>query len=193
MQCKREEYISGNIFHFYNRTVPGKLLFRCEDDYLYFLEKFGKSISRYPCEVYAYCLMPNHFHFCLKQNSDKPLYRIFNDTLTSYAMHYNAKYKLVGHLMASRLQSKRITERSYVLQVCRYIHYNPVKAGLVDKIENWSFSNYFEIIGKRVGSLYSQELIDDYPEEFLDYEKSIKMYEAYVKDTGFTDILFDEG
>ncbi|MCF7912545.1 MAG: transposase [Candidatus Cloacimonetes bacterium] len=193
MQCKKEEYVEGNIFHFYNRTASGKLLYRCDDDYLYFLDKFRSNNEKYPCEVYAYCLMPNHFHFCLKQNSDQPLYRIFNDTLTSYCMHYNAKYKLVGHLMAGKLQSRRITERSYVLQVCRYIHYNPVKAGLVEHIEDWSFSNYLEIIGKRKGSLYSKELIDDYPEEFLDYEKNIKMYEAYVKDTGFIDILFDEG
>ena len=192
MRCKIEDYIAGCIFHFYNRTGSGKLLFRCEDDYIYFLDKFGRNIIKYPCEVYAYCLMPNHFHFCLKQNSDKSLYRLFNDTITSYAMHYNAKYKLKGQLMSNRLQSKRITERSYVLQICRYIHYNPVKAGLVKKIEDWDFSNYLEILGLRNGKLYSKELIDDYPEEFLEYDKSIKMYEAYVKDSGFTDILLDE-
>ena len=136
--------------------------------------------------------MPNHFHFCLKQNSDKSLYRLFNDTITSYAMHYNAKYKLKGQLMLNRLQSKKITERSYVLQICRYIHYNPVKAGLVKKVEDWDFSNYHEIVGMRNGKLFSKELIDDYPEEFLEYDKSIRMYEAYIKDCGFTDILMDE-
>jgi len=192
MQCKIEDYIAGSIFHFYNRTGSGKLLFRCEDDYIYFLDKFGKNIIKYPCEVYAYCLMPNHFHFCLKQNSDKSLYRLFNDTITSYAMHYNAKYKLKGQLMLNRLQSKKITERSYVLQICRYIHYNPVKAGLVKKVEDWDFSNYHEIVGMRNGKLFSKELIDDYPEEFLEYDKSIRMYEAYIKDCGFTDILMDE-
>ena len=164
MHCKRAEYIEGSIFHFYNRTEKGKLLFRCDGDYLYFLRKIKSNITKYPCEVFAYCLMPNHFHFCLKQNTDKPIYGLFNATMMSYALHYNNKYNLCGHVLEKRLQSKKLNDEKYVIQLCRYIHYNPVKAGLVDKVENWEYSNYPEITGKRNGTLYSSELLLKYPE-----------------------------
>jgi putative transposase len=86
MHCKKEEYVEGSIFHFYNRTEKDKLLFKCDEDYLYFLKKFKANITRYPCEVYAYCLMPNHFHFCLKQISEQQIFGIFNAAMMSYSL-----------------------------------------------------------------------------------------------------------
>ena len=140
MKCKKEEFIKDTVFHFYNKTPQGKILFKTDNDYLYFLTKFKKNIKKYPCEVYAYCLMPNHFHFCLKQNTEKPLYHIFNDTFTSYALHYNSKYNLKGKLLQDRLQNKRINDDSYLILLCKYIHNNPLKATLVEDLEKWKYS-----------------------------------------------------
>ena len=192
MQCKKEEYVEGSIFHFYNRTEKNKLLFKCDNDYLYFLRKFKANVIKYPCEVYAYCLMPNHFHFCLKQNSTKPAYRVFNATLISYSQHYNYKYNCRGYLMEKRLQSKKLNNDKYLIQLCRYIHYNPVKAGLTGNIVDWKYSNYLEIIGNRQGTLFSAELIKIYPEEFEDYGSSIAMYRKYIEEADFSELLMDE-
>ena len=191
MKCKKEEFVEGAIFHLYNKTHKGKLLFKCDKDYLYFLEKFKKNIQKYPCEVYAYCLMPNHFHFCLKQNSDKPLYRIFNDTLTSYALHYNSKYKLRGRLLQDRLQNKRIKKDSYLILLCKYIHYNPLKANLVRKLEDWKYSNFLEYSKLRTGTLFSNELVVNYPDDFENYSSEIEEYQKYIEDNEFTDLLID--
>ena len=191
MKCKKEEFVEGAIFHFYNKTPQGKLLFKTNDDYLYFLTKFEKNIIKYPCEVYAYCLMPNHFHFCLQQNSDKPLYRIFNDTLTSYALHYNSKYKLKGKLLQDRLQDKRITYDAYLILLCKYIHNNPLKAGLVENLKNWEYSNYLEYLGKRQGMLYSKVLLETYPDDFENYSLKIEEYQKYIDEKAFTDLLID--
>ena len=191
MKCKKEEFVKDAVFHFYNKTPKGKFLFLCNDDYIYFLTKLKRNVAKYPCEIFAYCLMPNHFHFCLKQNSDKPLYRIFNDTITSYALHYNSKYKLKGKLLQDRLQNKRIQEDNYLIILCKYIHYNPVKAAIVKNIDDWKYSNYLEYVGKRNGSLFSKELINNYPDSFLNYAQEIKQYENYSNDKKFNNLLFE--
>ena len=191
MKCKKEEFIEGSVFHFYNKTPQGKLLFKTDNDYLYFLTKFKKNIKKYPCEVYAYCLMPNHFHFCLRQNTEKPLYRIFNDTFTSYALHYNSKYNLKGKLLQDRLQDKRITDDSYLILLCKYIHNNPLKADLVEDLEKWKYSNYLEYTGQRNGILFSKELIKTYPDDFENYSSEIEEYQKYVDEKAFTDLLID--
>jgi len=192
MRCKKEEFIEGAVFHIYNHSTAESNLFNDKNDYLYFLKKFQKNIIENLCEVYSYCLMPNHFHFCLKQNSDIPLYKIFNKSSTSYAMYFNRKYNRKGRLFAGKLQHKQLHSDNYLISLCRYIHNNPVKAGLVKKIVDWKYSNYLEYINKRNGKLYSQELIKMYPDIFEDYENSLNKYEKLLNEKEFNELLFEE-
>ncbi len=191
MQCKKNEYVEGNIFHFYNRTPRNKLLFHETDDYIYLLKVFKKNLNSIPCDVLAYCLMPNHFHFCLLQKGNIPSYRIFNRTIMSYAMHYNSKYNIQGKLFESKLQSKRIAKDTYLLQVIRYIHYNPVKAGIVKDINDWPYSNYLEYVNKRSGSLQSAILKEFFPFEMDNYAKTLTDYEQYLDEVSTKGYLLD--
>ncbi len=93
--------------------------------------------------------------------------------------------------MEDRLQSKRVIKDNYLLQLCKYIHYNPVKAGLVKDIRDWEFSNYHEIVGLRKGTLFSNELLEMYPEEFENYSENLKSYEEYLSSTQFTELMLD--
>jgi len=191
MRCKQEEFTEGSIFHFYNKTQKNKLLFLEDSDFLYFLAKFKHNLNKYLAEVYAYCLMPNHFHFCLKQNSDKKIFRIFNDTLTSYALHYNSKYDYKGTLMQGKLQHKKIKSEEYLILLCKYIHHNPVKSFLVDHVDDWQYSNYLEWIGKRKGELFSIEIIENYKDDLVYYAKDLAEYAAYINEKNFIELLFD--
>jgi len=76
MRCKKVEFVNGAYFHIYNHSVEDTLLFKSADDYLYFLNKMKPKIIKYPTSVFAYFLMPNHFHFLLRLDEDKPVYRI---------------------------------------------------------------------------------------------------------------------
>ena len=67
LRCKSTDYVKGNYFHFYNRAVDGEDLFRERDDYLFLLKKFKGALQVTPGTVFAYCLMPNHFHFLIRQ------------------------------------------------------------------------------------------------------------------------------
>ncbi len=190
MRCKKEEFVEEAIFHIYNHSVNEIDLFFEDDDYTYFLSKFKKNLNHKEFEIYAYCLMPNHFHFCIKQNLGKPIYEIFNKTCISYVHHFNSKYKRKGKLFANKLQHKKVKRDDYLIQLCKYIHYNPVKAGLVEKLKNWEFSNYLEYINQRDGTLFSQELISMYPDEFKNYEERIIEYKKYLDEEQFKEILF---
>jgi putative transposase len=85
-----------------------------------------------------------------------------------------------------------LKDERYIVQLCRYIHYNPVKAGLVENLEDWKYSNYPEITGRRNGTLYSPELLMNYSEEFDNYDTSILMYQNYLKGSEFLDLLIED-
>jgi len=108
MRCKKEEFVRDAVFHIYNHSVAEIDLFYDRHDYFYFLQKLTDNFSSDEIAVYAYCLMPNHFHFCIKQKSDRPIYDIFNRFLISYTLHFNAKYKRKGKVFANKLQHKKI-------------------------------------------------------------------------------------
>ena len=191
MRCKKEEFLKGEYFHIYNRSIDNTLLFILDDDYLYFLDKFKSKIKIYQASVFAYCLMPNHFHFFIRQNDDKPVYQIFNDVNNSYVKHYNNKYSRKGHLYKGQLQHKRIKNDEYIVSLCQYILYNPKKAGLVNELSDWKYSNYLDWIGKRNGILFDDELLKIYFENAEIYKQQIRYYEDYINDKEFVELLFD--
>jgi putative transposase len=191
MRCKNDEFKCGEYFHLYNRSIDGSLLFPEPDDYLYFLNKFEPKTYKYPASVFAYCLMPNHFHFLMRQDSDEEIYKIFNDLNNSYVNHYNFKYRRKGSLYEGKLNHKHVKNDAYLIVLCQYIHCNPVKAGLVSRLENWKFSNYLEWIGKRNNGLYNDELMKASFGNAEMYEMQIRDYQKYVDDREFQKLLFD--
>ena len=191
MRCKKEEFMKGEYFHLYNRSIDKTLLFKNDEDYQYFLTKIQPKIITYPASVFAYCLMPNHFHFLLRQDNDEPIYKIFNELNNSYVKHYNNKYSRRGHLFQGQLQHKRIKKDNYLISLCQYIHYNPKKAGLVEDLSDWKFSNYLEWVNLRNGMLFNNELRSTYFDSAVMYKKQIKDYEKRMKEKEFSELLFD--
>lgn len=98
--------------------------------------------------------MPNHYHFLVRQDGEFPAgllpQRIFN----SYSKAYNKKYGHDGTLFTDHYHIKQIEETSHLLHLCRYIHGNPVKDGLVSNPSDWEYSNFKEYLGRRKGSLF---------------------------------------
>jgi putative transposase len=191
MRCKKDEFVQGSMFHLYNHSVNEINLFNERDDYLYFLSKMKKKLIPKEVEIFAYCLMPNHYHFCIRQNSETPIYSLINSIAVSYSHHFNSKYKRKGKLFFGKLQHKRIKDEKYLIQLCKYIHFNPVKAGIVKSIEDWEFSNYSEYIGKRIGNPFSQKLVELFPDNFKKYDIMREEYEKNYRDREFQKLLFE--
>jgi len=89
------------------------------------------------------------------------------------------------------LQHKRVKKENYIISLCQYIHFNPKKAGLVNNLSDWKYSNYLEWIGKRNGILFNEELLKIYFGSPELYRKQIKYYEKYIKEKEFAELLFD--
>ncbi len=107
----------------------------------------------------SYCLMPNHFHFLVKQNTDLPVGKLIAKVCTSYSMYVNKKYDKVGNLFQGTFKAALVDSDAYLLWVSAYIHNNPRTAGLVESSQDWSYSSYADYLGLRSGTLCDQSLI----------------------------------
>lgn len=98
-------------------------------------------------EIYAYCLMGNHVHLLMKVG-DEEIGSIMRRFGASFVYWYNSKYERNGHLFQDRFKSEAVEDLGYLLNVLRYIHQNPLKAGIVGDISNYLWCSYREYIGK---------------------------------------------
>jgi REP element-mobilizing transposase RayT len=141
----------SGCYHIVFRGVNHCHLFEERSDFEAFLDKLSTLKAEFPFEVYAYCLMSNHVHLLLKENSPGDISSIMRKALTWYAGWFNRKYQRCGALIANRYKSQCIEENSYLLAVVRYIHQNPVVAGASSRIEAYPWSSYGDYIDKPRG------------------------------------------
>lgn len=164
---KLEEH---KLYHFYNQGNNKASVFYARENYLYFLSKVRKFIRPH-CEILAYCLMPNHFHFLIYTTPDSvetvkhgslnltKLNNGFRLVLSSYSQAINKQLKRTGSLFRQRTKSKLLNHKDYYPLVCfQYIHQNPLRADIVSKLEDWEFSSFREYASFRNGSLINKKL-----------------------------------
>ena len=177
-------WLPGHYYHLYNRGARQLSIFRAEANYLFVLSRLKKYLRELQLVMIVYCLMPNHYHFLVRQEGEQAAgllpQRIFN----SYSKAYNKLYDHKGTLFEGRYQAKHVATDSYLRHLCRYIHANPVKDGLVQHVEEWPYSNYLEWVGLRPGTLVDRQFI-------ADMFSSVSEYEAFVRDYLLTRSLPD--
>ena len=94
-----------------------------------------------PCHIYAYCLMPNHVHLLIVEKSCK-IGEVVKSIASCYVFYYNKKYGRIGHLFQDRFKSEPCNDSEYFMTLFRYIHQNPVKAGLVKSAQDYEYSSW---------------------------------------------------
>ncbi len=166
------------IYHLYNRGNNSQKIFFNRENYMFFLRKVRNHL--YPhCDILAYCLMPNHFHFMISGNANsektvkygKSTVNIFSENLrimlSSYTQAINKQEKRTGSLFQQNSKLKPLNdifygkiskpdEIGYDYYCFHYIHNNPVVSGLVKTKEDWEFSSYRDYMGLRNGSLVNK-------------------------------------
>ena len=142
----RKKSESG-IYHVMLRGINQQQIFEDTEDCEKFIQilKECKAVSDF--KIFAYCLMHNHIHILIKPEKE-PLEQVFKRIGARYVYWYNIKYQRVGHLFQDRFKSEPVEDDSYFLTVLRYIHQNPVKAGICKKVEDYKYSSYQEYIAK---------------------------------------------
>ncbi len=98
------------------------------------------------CTYYAYCLMSNHFHLLIREREES-VGETVKRIASSYVYYYNRKYGRDGHLFKERFKSEPVNDMAYFTVLLRYIHQNPVKAGIVEKVKDYEYSSWGEFDG----------------------------------------------
>ena len=133
------------IYHVMLRGNNKQIVFFNSGDYCKFLKILRECKVKDGFELYAYCLMPNHIHLLLK-TADAPLGDVMRRIATKFAIWYNIKHDRIGHLFQDRFKSEPVNDESYFCTVMRYIHMNPVKAGLCKDLEDYPYSSYVQYL-----------------------------------------------
>lgn len=131
----------GWCFHVINRGVNRAKVFHKRSDYAAFMALLDDACARVPMRVMAYCLMPNHFHMAVWPLHDGDMGRWMAWLLTTHATRYNAHYKRSGHVWQGRYKSFPVQQDGSLVQVCKYIERNPIRAGLVERADDWRWSS----------------------------------------------------
>lgn len=146
----------SGVYHVIVRGANRQEIFHDDDDRIKFLETLQKVKIKAEMKVYAWCLMGNHVHLLLKEGSES-ISVVMKRIGVTYAIYYNWKYKTNGHLFQDRFKSENVENVNYLLTVTRYIHQNPVKAGIVPQPHHWKWSSCLGYYGEPV---YPPSLLD---------------------------------
>ena len=173
MPRRKVQFVSGAYYHIYNRGANRTNLF-CEDEnYRYFLRLMKREQSIAQITVIAYCLMPNHYHWVVRQDGENPASMYPQRVCKAYSNSFNNLYGHHGSLFEGRYKALVITDDEYLHQVCRYIHANPVRHGFTSEPALWTYSNYHEWVGMRGGTLVDRQLVQE-------HFPAADAYQAYV-------------
>jgi REP element-mobilizing transposase RayT len=172
---RRPAYLAGRYYHLYNRGAHRVSVFREPDNYLYVLHRIKKYVKAFHIDPIAYCLLPNHYHLLVRQGGRRRASLLPQSVFNGYSKAYNKRYGHSGTLFEGPCRVRTVEDESHLLHLCRYIHANPVRHGLVPTMADWPYSNYLEWIGERAGSLVDRRFV-------LAHFESPEQYSKFVHD-----------
>ncbi len=140
----------GVVHHVRARGIERRKIFRSDDDREDFLRRLEIATRGDKAFVYGWSLIPNHFHLAIRTGSTGCLASVMRRLMTGYAVAFNIRYKRHGHLFQNRYKSTVVDDEAYLLALVRYIHLNPLRAGLVRTaraLERYPWSGHATLMG----------------------------------------------
>ncbi len=205
MPYRKHPLITGEIYHIFNRSIAHQSIFLISHDYHRMLDlidyyrytnlplrySYFKRLNydmkkqytkqylgdnRPQLKILTFCIMPNHYHFLIKQLSNKAISNFVRNIQNSYAKYFNIRHKRSGSLFQAMFKAKRIETDEQLLHVSRYIHLNPASEFVTElaKLEKYPWSSFKDYMGNMDG------LVDT--EYILSHFKSKDMYKKFVYD-----------
>ncbi|MGH7884423.1 MAG: helix-turn-helix domain-containing protein [Thermodesulfobacteriota bacterium] len=145
-----------------------------------FIRKLNETLNKFSIVCYAYCLMHNHYHLFIKTPKGN-ISSAMHNLNTSYTNWFKARHQIVGVVFQGRYKSLLVDEDSYALQLSTYIHLNPVRAGMVEKPEEYIWSSYLDYMGKRrtLENMDTDLVLSSFGN---DNKKAINKYKSFLKE-----------
>lgn len=172
MPYRKVKLYNSSCYHIYNRGLNKSKIFFDQNNYIYFLGKAEKYLTK-SADIICYCLMPNHFHFVILVNDQNKITQALTSFFLSYSKAINKSLKRTGPLFEGRFKAKLIPENNYLLHLSRYIHLNPVRAGLVKQTDEWLFSSYKDYVDLNGDSFVKKDII---LEQINNYRSFVENY-----------------
>lgn len=177
MPRRAREKSNTGIYHIMVRGINRQAIFEDDKDYSKMIEIIQKCKEKSEFKFYGYCLMANHVHFLMSEGTEA-ISLTMQKINSTYANWYNRKYDRFGHLFQERYKSEPVEDVAYMLIVLRYIHQNPIKAGITKTVEDYKWTSYYEYISRQkvIDTEFILALFD------LDKEKAIKNLQDYMNE-----------
>lgn len=196
MPYRKTPLVTGEIYHVFNRGVARLPIFEDKRDYNRFLETLYyyqfqgpkpqfSQIKRFKdlnfeknqkiVEIICYCLMPNHYHFMIKQLQDNGISEFINKLSNSYTKYFNTRHERVGPLLQGQFKAVRVETEEQLLHLSRYIHLNPIVSFLFKDLREYFYSSYLAFIDVRQDKICTKELV-------ISMFKTPAIYELFVLD-----------
>ncbi|MFW6324691.1 MAG: helix-turn-helix domain-containing protein [Desulfovibrionales bacterium] len=168
----------GAWYHVMNRGRRGERTFVNKQDFLSFVELLKRSVETFRVRVSAYCLMSNHYHLLI-QTPEANLSRAMRHLNAVYTQDFNRRHGTDGALFRGRFKSILIEEESYLLGLVRYIHHNPLKAGIVEDLKEYPWSSHHGYLSsaRKWSWLYKEPVLSQFGDE---PGKAVKAYRQYM-------------
>lgn len=180
MARKPRIHAPGSLHHVMLRGNGGQAIFSDDADRRRFCALLAEGVERFGHRIHAYCLMENHAHLAIRVG-DAPLSRIVQNLAFRYTRAYNRRAGRVGHLFQGRFRSLLVDRDAYLLELVRYIHLNPVRAGLVSEPASWAWSGHRAYLGKdRIAWLDSEPILRMFDER--DVRRARRRYAGFVRE-----------
>ena len=211
---RKEPLITGEYYHIYNRGVDKMDIFKNSYDFKRFIKTmlyyqiagpkprfslFAPTTnlldeSKKNVEIICFCLMPNHFHFLLKQLVDKGITEFISKLSNSYTKYFNIKKGRVGYLFQGEFKSVLVGTSEQLLHLSRYVHLNPLVSDLTKNLNEYTWSSYPEYLGLTSQKNCTKEIILDQFKSKEYYKNFTLDQESYGRDLEIIKHqLFDEG
>jgi REP element-mobilizing transposase RayT len=189
---------AGEFYHLYNRGNNREPVFYERENSIFFLRRVWKYLVPV-LDVVAYCLMPTHYHLLVLVKdasgvSETPevcaVSRAMQRFSISYTKAMNKRYDRAGALFQGAFRAEHVDGNTYLLHLSRYIHLNPVLAGLAACAEDWEFSSYQDYVGLREGKLPRPESVLAQFQSAEAYQEFVESYLPEEREI-IADLLFD--
>lgn len=197
MSYRKVNLVNGAYYHIYNRSVMGMPIFRRNSEYEIFLEsaryylqfnppvrfsfyrinrdKYVLDFRKKLSTIISFCIMPNHFHFLLRQDAEEGIKKYIQKLTNSYSHYFAKKNNYRGHVFERNFQAVLVEDDEQLIHLSRYIHLNPVTAYLVENPLEYRYSSYSVYLNKS-----KSDLTD--PRPIMDLFKTAKKYETFTMD-----------
>lgn len=179
MARKPRIHFPSAVYHVILRGNAGDPIFFSDQDRYRLYLIFQYAVERFGCQIHAFCLMRNHIHLIV-QTADIPLSRIMQNVSLRFTKWINYTQSRTGHLFQGRYKALLIDADAYLLELVRYIHLNPVRAGIVASADEYQWSGHSAYLGNELLPWFTT----DYVLSMLspDTEQARKAYDSFTKD-----------